>query len=178
VNGLQATSGHTVQFPVVKDSKAVLFYVEGKEEMPYRLATALTPRNQALPDHVTMANVRQSGWHQSGVSVPLIVEEGHRSEQCSVRVLSEECSKNFQTRLVHASLNQQGFNHVATAPANQLGSRQSGVSVLGHVAVEVRSEMSCAWITKDKCLKTAARGTNLFIINGAITSPAQRQLDD
>lgn len=58
---------HSVQCLVVEDNKADLYSVEEKVVMPFRQANVPMPRNQAQLDHVTMANVRQSGWHQSGV---------------------------------------------------------------------------------------------------------------
>lgn len=58
---------HSVQYLVVEDNKADLFSVEEKVVTPFRQTNVPMPRNQAWPDHVTTANVRQSGWHQSGV---------------------------------------------------------------------------------------------------------------
>lgn len=64
---LYRLSPRSVQCLVVEDNKADLYSVEGKVVTPFRQTNVPMPRNQARPDHVTMANVRQSGWHQSGV---------------------------------------------------------------------------------------------------------------
>lgn len=58
---------HSVQCLAVEDNKADLYSVEEKVVMPFRQTDVLMPRNQVRPDHATMANVRQSGWHQNGV---------------------------------------------------------------------------------------------------------------